>query len=208
MSSQVLRLNRIETADNIPNLVWHLKDLWLYISTQNLRFVICVMVFLTLNGPNTCMKKIGQPKRHIYMQITKFCDCSYVYFKLHFSRFLNFLTNSAKSLKQVTTTQFKMDWFIGLIEDWWRMVITIKETKKEKLVQWYVQLYWKNRYLEFLTPKWPQMTPAWPSINHVYRKCAFVLCGMIFLISGPNMKTIGLAEQQIYTGIVIACRNR
>ena len=52
---------------------------------------------------------------------------------------------------------------------------------------------------------WPQndlkwrnkITLEWPQINPVDPKCQLVLCGMIFLKSGPNMKTISPPEQQI-----------
>ena len=42
------------------------------------------------------------------------------------------------------------------------------------------------------------MTLEWPVINHIDPKCVFVLSGMIFLRSGPNMKKNGLPVLQIY----------
>ena len=43
-----------------------------------------------------------------------------------------------------------------------------------------------------------KMTLEGPKINPVDPKCVLALCGMIVLTSGPNLKTIGLPEQQIY----------
>ena len=57
-----------------------------------------------------------------------------------------------------------------------------------------------------MTSNDPQMTLEWPKINPVASKYVLVLCGMIVLTSGPNLKTIGPPEQQIY-GYVIVCRN-
>ena len=48
-----------------------------------------------------------------------------------------------------------------------------------------------------MTLEWPQNDPR-RTFNELFDpKCVLVLCGMIFLTSGPNMKTIGPPEQQI-----------
>ena len=78
-----------------------------------------------------------------------------------------------------------MDWFIGLIDESWGC-----QSKKRKRRNWFTDM---SSFIAQtgLTPKWPQMTRAWPKINHVDPKSAFVLRGMIFLTSGPKLKTFG-----------------
>ena len=107
--------------------------------------MFCVIVFLTSNELN--MENIGQPKLQIIIcsQITKYSDCSYVYSTLHFSHFLNFLANSAKSLKQVALTQFEMDW--------WILWCQSKERKRRTDTA---------NLIAFLPLKWPQIIQKKP----------------------------------------------
>ena len=58
-----------------------------------------------------------------------------------------------------------------------------------------------------MTSNYSKITLEWLKIKPVDPKCVFVLCGMIFLPSGRNVKIIGLSEEQIYAGYIIASRN-